>query len=161
MVKNVTSSETDLLLPDFPKEGPSIHSKRKQYQVGETADLICNAQKSSPSTQLSWYINGEPVSRIAYFLPCILFLLPRLRTRSIVCTHSGGPPFEVCFYFGCQSKSNFPSFNILTWVRVLSDFKCLYLHLHSTTISNDCKKWKYIHSLLTLHMYINKNIQVA
>jgi len=46
----------------FPSEGPSIHSKRKQYQVGETADLICTAQNSSPSTQLSWYINGEPAN---------------------------------------------------------------------------------------------------
>jgi len=49
-------------VPDFPREGPSIHSKRKQYQVGETADLICTAQNSSPSTQLSWYINGEPAN---------------------------------------------------------------------------------------------------
>lgn len=47
---------------NFPSEGPSIHSKRKQYQVGETADLICTAQNSSPSTQLSWYINGEPAN---------------------------------------------------------------------------------------------------
>lgn len=49
---------------DFPAEGPTIRSGRKQYQVGETAHLICEAQPSSPPTQLSWYINGEPASRM-------------------------------------------------------------------------------------------------
>ena len=47
---------------DLPKEGPTIETPRKQYQVGETADLMCIAQISNPSSNLSWYINGEPVS---------------------------------------------------------------------------------------------------
>lgn len=47
---------------DLPQEGPSIETPRKQYQVGETADLMCIAQNSNPATNLSWYINGEPVS---------------------------------------------------------------------------------------------------
>ena len=51
-----------LFVSDFPAEGPSIETSRKQYQVGETAHLICTAQRSSPATELSWYINGEPVS---------------------------------------------------------------------------------------------------
>ena len=52
------------LFPDFPAEGPTVRSGRKQYQVGETAHLTCEAQPSSPPTQLSWYINGEPASRV-------------------------------------------------------------------------------------------------
>ena len=50
---------------DFPKDGPKITTipkGRNEYRVGDTANLMCKAQKSSPPTQLSWYINGEPVS---------------------------------------------------------------------------------------------------
>ena len=54
-------SLTFFFFSDFPSEGPSIRSGRKQYQVGETAHLTCEAQHSSPATQLAWYINGEPV----------------------------------------------------------------------------------------------------
>ena len=46
---------------DLPEDGPTIETPRKQYQVGETADLMCIAQTSNPATNLSWYINGEPV----------------------------------------------------------------------------------------------------
>ena len=47
---------------DLPQEGPTIETPRQQYQVGETADLMCIAQLSNPPSNLSWYINGEPVS---------------------------------------------------------------------------------------------------
>lgn len=50
---------------DFPKDGPKISTiplGRNEYRVGDTAHLMCKAQKSSPPTELSWYINGEPVS---------------------------------------------------------------------------------------------------
>ena len=50
-----------LLFTDLPEDGPTIETPRKQYQVGETADLMCIAQTSNPATNLSWYINGEPV----------------------------------------------------------------------------------------------------
>ena len=50
------------LLTDLPEEGPTIETPRKQYQVGETADLMCIGHHSNPPTNLSWYINGEPVS---------------------------------------------------------------------------------------------------
>ena len=49
-------------ISDLPQEGPTIETPRKQYQVGETADLMCIAQLSNPPSNLSWYINGEPVS---------------------------------------------------------------------------------------------------
>ncbi|CAB4060472.1 unnamed protein product [Lepeophtheirus salmonis] len=49
---------------DFPREGPTIESPRKQYQVGETAHLTCTAHQSSPPTSLAWYINGEPASEV-------------------------------------------------------------------------------------------------
>ena len=57
---NLTSSLP--FFSDFPSSGPTIRSPRQQYQVGETAQLTCQAAKSSPPTQLAWYINGEPVS---------------------------------------------------------------------------------------------------
>ena len=50
-----------LFFTDLPEDGPTIETPRKQYQVGETADLMCIAQTSNPATNLSWYINGEPV----------------------------------------------------------------------------------------------------
>ena len=52
-------------ISDFPKDGPKITTiplGRNEYRVGDTAHLMCRAQKSSPPTELSWYINGEPVS---------------------------------------------------------------------------------------------------
>ena len=55
---------------DFPKDGPKITTipkGRNEYRVGDTANLMCKAQKSSPPTQLSWYINGEPVSILKLF----------------------------------------------------------------------------------------------
>ena len=52
---------------DLPEDGPTIETPRKQYQVGETADLMCIAQNSNPATNLSWYINGEPVRDIYLF----------------------------------------------------------------------------------------------
>ena len=54
-----------IYLLDFPKDGPKISTiplGRNEYRVGDTAHLMCKAQKSSPPTELSWYINGEPVS---------------------------------------------------------------------------------------------------
>lgn len=56
------------LISDLPKDGPNIETLRKQYQVGETADLMCIAQMSNPPTNLSWYINGEPVSNFSFDL---------------------------------------------------------------------------------------------
>ena len=56
---------TYFCLIDFPKDGPKISTiplGRNEYRVGDTAHLMCKAQKSSPPTELSWYINGEPVS---------------------------------------------------------------------------------------------------
>ena len=59
---NQSDIKTTFFITDLPKEGPTIETPRKQYQVGETADLMCIAQISNPSSNLSWYINGEPVS---------------------------------------------------------------------------------------------------
>ena len=33
------------------------------FQVGETAHLTCSVQTSSPPSELSWFINDEPVSK--------------------------------------------------------------------------------------------------
>ena len=55
---------------DLPQEGPTIETPRQQYQVGETADLMCIAQLSNPPSNLSWYINGEPVSEPFMYTKC-------------------------------------------------------------------------------------------
>lgn len=55
----------NMTVVDFPKDGPKITTipkGRNEYRVGDTANLMCKAQKSSPPTQLSWYINGEPAN---------------------------------------------------------------------------------------------------
>lgn len=52
----------NMTVVDLPEDGPNIDTPRKQYQVGETADLMCTARPSNPPTQLSWYINGEPAN---------------------------------------------------------------------------------------------------
>ena len=68
-----------LFVSDFPPDGPIINVDRKQFQVGETAHLTCSVQSSSPPSQLSWFINDEPVSIIDNLttgsVPPIVFLL--------------------------------------------------------------------------------------
>jgi len=54
----------NMTVVDLPEDGPTIETPRKQYQVGETADLMCIAQTSNPATNLSWYINGEPANDV-------------------------------------------------------------------------------------------------
>ena len=58
-----------LFVSDFPPDGPIINVDRKQFQVGETAHLTCSVQSSSPPSQLSWFINDEPVSIIDNLTP--------------------------------------------------------------------------------------------
>ena len=38
------------------------------FQVGETAHLTCSVQTSSPPSELSWFINDEPVSKCIYII---------------------------------------------------------------------------------------------
>ena len=67
---SVMYTELKFYFLDFPKDGPKITTipkGRNEYRVGDTANLMCKAQKSSPPTQLSWYINGEPVSILKLF----------------------------------------------------------------------------------------------
>jgi len=49
---------------DFPPDGPVISVARTQFQVGETAGLVCTVQTSSPPSHLSWFINDEPAHEI-------------------------------------------------------------------------------------------------
>ena len=60
---------------DLPEDGPTIETPRKQYQVGETADLMCIAQTSNPATNLSWYINGEPVRYLSSIQKKVMTIL--------------------------------------------------------------------------------------
>ena len=71
---------------DLPQGGPTIETPRQQYQVGETADLMCIAQLSNPPSNLSWYINGEPVSepftlnaKFCSIAPCVIRLKTKFR----------------------------------------------------------------------------------
>ena len=57
-------------IADFPPDGPVISVARTQFQVGETAGLVCTVQTSSPPSHLSWFINDEPVSEV---LPHLAF----------------------------------------------------------------------------------------
>lgn len=60
----VLAEAANMTVIDFPAEGPVIHVDREKYQVGETAQLSCSVQRSSPPSLLSWYINDEPAHDI-------------------------------------------------------------------------------------------------
>jgi len=60
----VLAEAANMTVIDFPAEGPLIQVERKQYQVGETAQVSCSVHKSSPPSHLSWYINDEPATDI-------------------------------------------------------------------------------------------------
>lgn len=48
----------------LPEEGPKITGGKPRYQIGDTVRVNCTSGRSKPAAQLSWYINGDPVSII-------------------------------------------------------------------------------------------------
>lgn len=55
------AESANMTVIDFPASGPEISSARQQYQVGEIAHLTCTVRRSSPPSELFWFINDEPV----------------------------------------------------------------------------------------------------
>ena len=50
--------------PDLPEGTPTITGVNTggKVKVGETITAICTSWQSNPPANLSWFINGEPVS---------------------------------------------------------------------------------------------------
>lgn len=47
----------------LPQDGPTITGEEKIYATGDVLDLNCTSGKSHPAANLTWFINGEQVSR--------------------------------------------------------------------------------------------------
>ena len=54
-----------LFFPDLPDDHPRITGVNEQYEPGEGITATCTAWHSNPPANLSWFINGEPVSYIS------------------------------------------------------------------------------------------------
>lgn len=55
----------------LPEEGPRITGGRPRYQIGDKVRLNCTSGRSKPAAQLSWFINGEPVSFLIHPELCL------------------------------------------------------------------------------------------
>ena len=47
---------------DLPDDHPRITGVHEQYEPGEGITATCTSWHSNPPANLSWFINGEPVS---------------------------------------------------------------------------------------------------
>lgn len=50
-----------ILISALPEEGPRISGGHPRYQMGDTVNVNCTSGRSKPATNLSWFINGDPV----------------------------------------------------------------------------------------------------
>ncbi|KZS19236.1 uncharacterized protein LOC116928466 [Daphnia magna] len=57
------SGHADMTVVQLPQRGPVISGGKPRYSVGDQVDLNCTSMRSSPATNLTWYINGEPAER--------------------------------------------------------------------------------------------------
>ncbi|EFX72800.1 hypothetical protein DAPPUDRAFT_253895 [Daphnia pulex] len=57
------SGHADMTVVQLPQRGPVIAGGKPRYSVGDQVDLNCTSMRSSPATNLTWYINGEPAER--------------------------------------------------------------------------------------------------
>lgn len=53
------SGHADMSVVQLPQRGPIIVGGKPRYSVGDTVELNCTSLRSSPATNLTWYINGE------------------------------------------------------------------------------------------------------
>ncbi|XP_037083444.1 uncharacterized protein LOC119103870 isoform X1 [Pollicipes pollicipes] len=51
---------------DMPDDLPSIKGHESSYRVGDVMKLNCSSYRSYPPVKLHWYVNEEPVSRVAW-----------------------------------------------------------------------------------------------
>lgn len=52
----------DMLAVALPEKGPTITGGRARYTEGDRVGVNCTSGASKPATQLTWFINGEPVN---------------------------------------------------------------------------------------------------
>lgn len=57
------TTATPYTFAELPKRGPVIKGGKARYSIGDHVDLNCTSEKSSPATNLTWFINGEIVTR--------------------------------------------------------------------------------------------------
>jgi len=57
-----------LCISDLPDDHPRITGVNEQYEPGEGITATCTAWHSNPPANLSWFINGEPVSTAEYII---------------------------------------------------------------------------------------------
>lgn len=46
----------------LPKEDPVITGGKLRYSLGDPVDVNCTSANSKPAADISWFINGKPVS---------------------------------------------------------------------------------------------------
>jgi len=51
---------------DLPDDVPAIRGHLPSYRVGDVMRLNCSSYRSYPPVRLHWYVNEEPVSRVAW-----------------------------------------------------------------------------------------------
>lgn len=61
--------------PALPDQDPVITGGKARYSDGEVVDMNCTSGRAKPAIDLTWYINGDAVSK-AYTLSnaCIIGL---------------------------------------------------------------------------------------
>ena len=53
-----------IFFPVLPTDVPLITGGKLRYSIGDTIDVNCTSSKSKPAADISWFINGKPVSKI-------------------------------------------------------------------------------------------------
>jgi len=57
------SGHADMAVVQLPQQGPIIWGGKPRYSIDDTVDLNCTSMRSSPATNLTWYINGHPAEK--------------------------------------------------------------------------------------------------
>nr|XP_040576855.1 LOW QUALITY PROTEIN: uncharacterized protein LOC121125725 [Lepeophtheirus salmonis] len=57
---NTVSSSRKLNIVALPRSGPRISGGQRTYHVDDRVQVNCTSERSKPSANLHWFINGEP-----------------------------------------------------------------------------------------------------
>lgn len=72
-----------VFVSDFPDGDPIISLERRTYPVGEILKANCTSYRNHPSVNITWSINGLPVSVV------FIYILRWQRTNSSITTRAG------------------------------------------------------------------------
>ncbi|KAK2726923.1 hypothetical protein QYM36_007686 [Artemia franciscana] len=63
------------ILLKIPSEDPIITGGQLRYSIGDIVDVNCTSKDSLPAANLTWYINGDPVSILIQGTPRLMHLI--------------------------------------------------------------------------------------